>query len=134
MNTLSINDYHFAAAHGGYSYNPATETAEQGQVRSRLWLARAMYGYRHDPNAYVEWTQSDFPWDGDVPYDGPLLDAALLVADCSGAERCVGSLGCIAVLEGESDPYCRVVEGELYGEWREELALKREAAIVRGEN
>lgn len=122
--TFTMDEYRIARAHAGYSYDPARETAEQGRVRSHVALARSIYAYRTDPDAYVDWQPSAFAWDGDVAYDGPLWDATLYLAD-----RPVASLCCIAA-ESHRDAYCRAIEGELYSE----LEDRRDSAAVRSVN
>ena len=122
--TMTWRDYVTARDGAGWCYDPARETADRGRVRSFLSAARAMYAYRHDGDAYVDWTPSEFPWDGDAPYDGPLWDATLYVGDSPAASLC-----CIAA-DSPRDPYCLVIEGELYNQ----LDHRREANTVRSVN
>lgn len=116
MSTFTMDDYRTAYWHGGMSYSPAQETYEQGRVRCALETARDMQALRDDPDAHVTWERDWTPWDGDVPYDGPLWGAILYVNG-----EVEGSLWSIAIdvpEYPETDPYGRVIEAELYGEYR----------------
>jgi hypothetical protein len=116
MSTFTISDYHLARENGGFSYQPTVETRDQGAVRCALSIARDLLAYRQDQSAYVEWNPSAFDWDGDFPMaeNTVLLDAVLYVGD-----EIVASLASVNVYS-ESDSYCRIIEAELYGEWRHE--------------
>ena len=122
--SLTWKDYAAARAGAGWCWNPARETAEQGRVRSHLATARALYALRHDPDAYVDFVPSAFPWDGDEPYDDPLWDAALYIGD-----EIVASCCCIAA-ESPDDPYCQCIGAELYME----LEARREEMTERSVN
>jgi len=74
----------------------------------------------------VIWEVSDLPWDGDVPYDGPLFDALCLVGG-----EVVASLGCIDV-ETLDDPYCREIERELIEEAASQQPTNAASRLVDG--
>lgn len=121
---FTLDDYRLAFSHGDYSYNPRTETPEQGRVRCAIRTARLMAAMRDDADVFVDWVASDLEWDGCEPYDGPLYDAVLYVGD-----EVVTSCGCIAVPD-TSDGYCRVIEADLYCV----LERMREANTIRSLN
>lgn len=105
----------FFYEHAGYSYDPKTETAEDGRVRCARELAIAERKLIEGPyQIHVE--PSEFPWDGDEPYDGPLWDMTLYrLGEYSTDDEIIGSLCCIA--EEEDGPYLRVVAAELADEY-----------------
>lgn len=96
--------------HAGSSYVPAKETLEEGKVRGAKELAAAEQKLKEGPY-FVSWETDDRPWDGDVPYDGPLWVAILWSVDGTSTSAPLASLGSIACEEG--DPYQRVIEAEL---------------------
>lgn len=101
----------FFYAHAGYSYQPATETQEEGRRRCAEKLAAAERAFLADADAEFYTEDSSIPWDGDCEQGGThLLDAVLTISG-----DVVQSLGCIDC-NGPSDPYIRVVRAELYGE------------------
>ena len=123
----------------GYGFYPARETAEEGKEKNAKELAKAYEELQSEP-AFVAWnidpdiTTADF--DSERPKE-PTLCATLIY--CyepdeeygSGEERVVGFLGGIDVKDqSTSDPYCKVIEAELWAEF----AREREACLVRGEN
>lgn len=100
----------FFYEHAGWSWDPATETEEEGRLRCARELAAAEARLKAGP-FYVGWVPDDVPWDGDVPYDGPLWIVQLWsVADSAGPEL-LGAIGSVA--EEDGGPYLRVVAAEL---------------------
>lgn len=117
--------------HAGFSYIPARETAEDGRERNAVELAAAYSElYAVSTDAYVSWEIdpeiTSHGWEDSNEPERPTLIATLVYG-----ENVVGSLGGIDVKGcNTDDPYCEVVEAEL---WRE-FAVQRESCIVRGEN
>jgi hypothetical protein len=109
-----MDEYRIGLA-GGWSYMPGAETPEQGRVHSALTLARDLHALRADPCVSAEWIEQDpASWDGDFPLTGELWDV-LLWDTCGDEPELIGSLGQVNVLS-RVDPYCEVVEAEIYGE------------------
>src|SRR4051812_20711304 len=104
---IRMNDREqFFYDHAGYGYDPKAETAEQGRERCARELAAAETRLLAGPY-FVGIEPDSTPWDGDVPYDGPLWTVALYsVADTDQAEL-IGSLSSVACEAG--DDYLRVV-------------------------
>lgn len=96
--------------HAGTSYNPTIETQEEGRIRGARDLAAAEARVKAGPY-YVDHSPDDEPWDGDVPYDGPLWNVDLYSVSDTDSPTLLGSLGSVACEEG--DPYMRVVAAEL---------------------
>lgn len=117
--------YAFFYEHADWSYDPTRETSEQGRQRCAVESARAYAAFVADPDVWVEWEDDDIPWDGDMPYDGPIYQATLKFSD----GEPLASLCGIAV-ESTHDSYCRVIEADLYAEFD----ARREANIVHGES
>ncbi len=97
----------FFYEYGGWADPPGREqcardlAAAEARMRSGLFLV----GIR----------DSQIPWDGDMPYDGPLYDVSLYrIDDAAHWEEgeLIASLGCCCA-ESEEDPYLRVVAAEL---------------------
>lgn len=104
----------FFLDHGGYSYDPATQTPFQGKWESARTLADAEERLRKGPY-YIEVETDPEPWDGDMPYDGPMWIVTLWRVDDTVQPRVLGSLGGVAAQE--DDPYLRVVAAELAAEY-----------------
>ncbi len=101
----------------GYSWNPKTETQEQGRTRCAAALATAEARAQHLGFRY-HWCYVD-RGDEDrsgIDHDSPLWEVTIFDAD--GA--CIGSLGNIDLGENPygnaKDPHARVVEAELASE------------------
>lgn len=148
----STDPVDFMREHAGFSYDPKTETREDGRNRCAQELAAAETRYRADADAFMVWRvddidSSDFDSENE-PYQ---LWEALLCVDCdpTGADlirgydpsdgiferpgKIVEALGGIDLgADGHpsSDPYARVITAELYAEFE----AQRESAIVRGDN
>lgn len=103
------DDEQFFYDNAGWGYDPKRETAEHGRACGAVLLASAERQMQLTEGAEVTWEDDPEPWDGDVPWDGPVYGAVLR----KGSEV-LGSLWGIT-LAGElgSDPYCRVVAAEL---------------------
>src|SRR5262252_659469 len=100
--------------HAGWSYNPATETPEEGRTRGAVSLAAAE-AWARAQGLWFKWIRNYWDeWDGAEPYDGPIWDCVALNED----GEPVASLAMIAMENIDSDPYRRVVEAELAEEAR----------------
>jgi hypothetical protein len=102
----------FFYEHGGYGYDPKTETPEQGRARCARELAAAEERLKSGPYFVDVELDDDQTWDGDVPYDGPLWQALLYSVAGGTSRELIGSLSSIAC-ETSDDPYLRVVAAEL---------------------
>lgn len=109
----------FFLEHAGWSYNPRTETAEDGRRRGAEDLA--------DAEAWAESRGLEVDWMADNDADtscacgedhGPAYGAVLRAEDRTALESLWG-----ITLDGWDDPYRRVVAAE--------LALEARAAFVR---
>lgn len=108
---LTDHEYFFYL-HAGYSYDPKTETAEEGRVRCARDLAAAETRLKDGPY-FTTVEDDDLPWDGDEPYDGPIYVVTLYrYAAYHGDDEIIGSLGGVDC-ESVDDPYIRVVAAEL---------------------
>lgn len=105
----------FFYANAGYSYDPLTETPEQGRQRCARVLAAAERRLKTGPY-FISVIPDDVPWDGDVPYDGPLWIVQLWSVGASSEAHLIGSIGGVAT-ETDTDPYIRVVSAELASEY-----------------
>lgn len=103
----------FFYEHAGYSYDRATETAEQGRRRGARVLAMAEKKLINGPY-FVSREPDPDPWDGDVPYDGPLWVITLWSVAGTAEPVALASLGSVAC--EPSDSYMRVVAAELAAE------------------
>lgn len=112
-------DEQFFIDHAGYSYDPKTETPEDGQLR----CARAMRkAERHAADAgwTVTWMVEEDPmWDDDVDREHTDYDQFLALLHDEDGEL-LASLGCIDLGPNQypdhgdrTDPYVRVVEADL---------------------
>lgn len=100
--------------HAGYSYNPATQTPFQGKWEGARILADAERRLKDGPY-YISIGPDPHPWDGDVPYNGPLWIVSLWEGTYPWDRELLGSLGSVAA--EENDPYLRVVAAELAAEY-----------------
>lgn len=98
----------------GWSYDPATESEEEGRWRCARVLAEAEARLKAGPY-FVDHEPDDLPWDGDVPYDGPLWIVTLYSVAGNLDGEILGSLSSVAC--EADDPYMRVVAAELASEW-----------------
>ena len=116
-----MTPYNFFLKHAGYSYNPQTETKEQGRRRCAKALAQAER-QAHDEGFSFEWSVDPYinssEWIDDDEDGGKNCDPwqtwQCLVRDPAG--RIVSSLhGIDFGRDGEpwGNPYRRVVEAEL---------------------
>jgi len=110
----SLSPYHFFLKYAGVSYNPATETEQQGQVRGARALARAERRARQQGYGY-QWSIDQFSDSSEWSIERPAWDQwVCILFDSDGSMR--NSLGGIDFgRDGEprGDPYRRVVEAEL---------------------
>ena len=120
--------YLFFFDHAGFSYDPLTETAEQGQARCAEQLADAEEQAR-DAGCSFEWSidpgTTSADWIDDRKNGGkrrnPWATWQCLMRDADGAV--VQALGGIDFGRDGSpwgDPYRRVIEAELALEWMAE--------------
>jgi hypothetical protein len=102
--------FEFFMGNGAWSYDPETETSEQGRRRCAMELVAAEDKLRKGPYFWhVE--PDDHPYDGDAPWDGPVWVVTLYnVADVDEPEV-VAAMGGVACDAG--DDYLRVVAAEL---------------------
>jgi hypothetical protein len=119
------NDERFFYENGGYSWNPATETEEEGRRRTARDLARAMKWARD--NGY------SFQWEWDEWYEdngsvGPYVGCVM--RDPMG--NVVASLWGIEDEGPVPVPYYRVIEAELASEAMDEAARDEAAALAWG--
>lgn len=99
----------------GFSYDPETETPDEGKWRCARVLAEAEARLKAGPY-FVGHEPDDQPWYGDFPYDGPLWFVTLYsVAGNVEGDEILGSIGSVACEAG--DPYMRVVAAELASEY-----------------
>jgi hypothetical protein len=96
--------------HAGTSYDPATETPEEGRVRGARALAAAEL-HRLSADWYVVWSEDPEPFDDDV-HDGSEQGYIATLYDRDGND--LANLGQIDA--DEHSPYRRVVEAELTAE------------------
>ena len=113
MTTAILDAVGFFREHAGFGYNPATETPEQGRERCARELADAEARLKAGPY-YVDHEPDDVPWDGDVPWAGPVWIVRLWSVAGTGEPELIGSLGSVACDDG--DPYLRVVAAQLAAE------------------
>lgn len=107
---LSEPERFFYEHAGTYYYDRDTETAEDGRIRGARDLAAAEARLKAGPY-YVDHTPDDEPWDGDVPYDGPLWNVYLYSVEGTASATLLGSRGPVAC--EADDPRIRVVAAEL---------------------
>lgn len=97
----------------GFSYDPKTETEDEGRRRCARDLAAAEERLQNG-NYIVSVEPDPEPWDGDFPYDGPLWIVTVWGA-MSGRPNTLGAVGSVAC-PSVDDPYIRVVAAELAAE------------------
>lgn len=110
----------FFCEHAGYSYDPRTETKEEGRHRCAQTLAQAEEWARDNDITFawgvdgdsrgegVEWTCAAFTDDGRVVASLCGID----LGDSSPFNYSAGHLGA-PTWTGGRHPYCRVIEAEL---------------------
>lgn len=114
--------------HAGFSFDPLKETREEGHIACARALAAAEETMQAGPYR-IEVEPDDVPWDGDVPYDGPLWCVTLVQGGGWLMDRTVlGSLGSVACTE--DSPYLRVVAAELA---HEHIVLPAEIGTAENE-
>ena len=107
------SDAQFFHDNAGWSYDPTTETPEEGRARTAERLAAAEQRLKSGPY-FIRVVPDDEPWDGDVPWDGPIWTVGLYSVEDNAAPQLIGSLSSVACEEG--DAYLRVVAAELANE------------------
>jgi hypothetical protein len=123
--TFTMESYRHMREHGDYSYDPATETRDQGRTRCALALARAEYRLRHSPSV-VQWIddpEPDTSWMDEqarAEYErGDTRMLACLLWTPHDSDQCefpAVSLWGIHVSSDDDDPYKRVIAAELAAE------------------
>lgn len=112
----------------GFSYNPATETLEEGHLRSARELAEAeAYAEAHQWSAYWE---DDYDRMEDEWADWPQYVCQVVDADGDPLASLGGVMFSDRGTPDDGDPYARVVRAELFAEaMRKHLCqLEREAS------
>lgn len=112
MTTARLEAVAFFTDQAGYSYDPATETPEQGKARCGRELALAEAWLMERPHT-VEWEQDDCPDRSGIEHDGPLFQCCVSVkvgAEWKRESLCGIDLGPTG---NECDAYMRVVVAEL---------------------
>lgn len=104
--TLMTKLEQFFYDNAGYSYDPKTETKEQGKVRCAVDLARAAHYAIDQPDWHFEWGQDDQPCECGEPNCDHLVEYCQL---CDGDNL----LESLSGISGATDEYRRVVEAEL---------------------
>lgn len=105
----------FFYEHAAYAWRAADgQSEEEGHRESARRLAAAEARLKSGPY-FIGHEPDEDPWDGDMPYDGPLWNVDLYSVADSLAPVMLGSLGSVACEEG--DPYMRVVAAELAAEY-----------------
>jgi len=125
------NQEKFFYDNAGYSYNAATETAEEGRVRCAKALAAAESEMMYRP-WYVEWTDDDqdaqFQDENGEWQEAPAVVAMLMryFDDPDRQVDCLASLGGITESDNATERanYRRVVEAELALQALEESHLQ----------
>lgn len=143
--TLHPEAVRFFYEHAGWSYNPRTQTSEEGHKECAEKLAASEAAMRLDNSVFIVWEYDD---DIDEPgEDGGPLYLAMLCIDTDATPdiirgydprdgiferpgKIVATLGGIDLGGDNPMNYKRVVAAELYAELEEQ----RESAIERGSN
>lgn len=99
----------FFYEHAGYCRG-RHETIEQARERTAGFLADAEAALAAGPY-FITMTPDPEPWDGDVPWDGPVWILSLYGAAGSESAVLLDSIGGVACESG--DPYLRVLRAEL---------------------
>jgi hypothetical protein len=107
----SVEFFHEQA---GYSYDPKTETPEQGRRRCALALAEAELWF-WNRGGQVEWEEDDCPDRSGIDHGGPLFVCTVRVRCSECGEWRTESLGGIDLgpTGNECDDYKRVVVAEM---------------------
>lgn len=113
--------------HGGYNYDPATETADEGRARCALEAAGAEVWAREQGIEFRwedDWNVGDHVAEFDCYEDG----------GPDTCEMCAAYLGdtllaCLGCIDDASDEYRRVIEADLAMEARAELQRMMVAAL-----
>jgi len=92
------------------SYDPTTETEEQGRINGARQLAAAEERLTSGPY-FVSIEPETEAYEGSFPYEGPLFVVCLFTLSNSTDAELIGSTGNVAC--EESDPYMRVLGAEL---------------------
>lgn len=104
----------FFFEHAGFSFDPKTETPDEGRWGCARSLAAAESRLKAGP-FYVDHEPDSEPWDADVEWDGPVWVVSLYRVDGSAEPELLGSLGGVGCEDG--DPYLRVVAAQLADEY-----------------
>lgn len=115
--------------HGGFSYDPATETADQGRARCALEAARA--------EAWAREQGIEFRWEDDwavTDHAHEFCEDAYPDGNPETCEVCTAYLGdtmlaALGCIDDASDEYRRVIEAGLAAEARAELTRMMVAAL-----
>jgi hypothetical protein len=98
--------------HAGFSYDPNTQTMEEGHVETAKALAEAERKMLAGPYFADIGPEYGAVYDGDGgPYYGPIWTVTLYSVEDADNPDPIGSLGGVACDDG--DPYLRVVAAEL---------------------
>ena len=119
----------FFREHAGWSYNPATETAEQGRARGARALAEAEAWAAAAGVRFVwgdDWDVGDHVAEYDCYEEGEPATCERVLAYLGG--EVVAALGCI---DDATPEYRRVIEAELASEARHDLLRSYVAAYDR---
>lgn len=115
--------------HGGYNYDPATETPDQGRARCALAAAGA--------EAWAKEQGIEFRWEDDwtvTDHAHEYCADAYPNGNPETCECCAAYLGddvlaCLACIDDATDEYRRVIEAELAMEARAEMTRLLVAAL-----
>ena len=111
MNTAKQQAYLFFLHHAGYSYDPKTQTKQQGRAACARRLAKAERGARALGYTFEwrdDWSVGDHVKEFDCYTEQPSTCETCLMLGSNG--KVVRSLGCI---DGATREYRRVIEAEL---------------------
>lgn len=124
-------DEQFFYDHAGFSYDPATETAEQGHQRTARNLAGAERWARANGYELVVEDEPNYASAADEQVERIEAGESVYVGArlVSAEGTTVAALGGIEV-EGYDDPYLRAVGAELADEARYELSEQVRAALA----
>jgi hypothetical protein len=125
--------YMFFKTHAGYSYDPKTETREEGKQKCARAMAQA-------EKLFLECEGEDIWFEVEEDFDESCLGDCENIEDyhsgkyqmyscylwrkdesARNGRRIILSLHAVSVAEGESDPYLRVIRAELALEASDEL-------------
>lgn len=119
----------FHYEHGGYYYDPATETRDEGRARCALEAAGA--------EAWAREQGIEFRWEDDwtiTDHAYEFCDDAYPEGNPETCETCAAYLGntmlaCLGCIDDATDEYRRVIEADLAIEARAELTRMLVAAL-----